>query len=1443
MLVILEQLTPWLAKLNAWFSVFIQQSRSLQIFSKDSLLNDLAQWIIGAIAYIEKFSTPFITALEERLLPMIVEYESIWQDPLWQILALVFLVVIIFFIGSRLLSIINQVFLYIFQNVEAAIKTLFRWIFSPFKWLYSKLVNVKSRLPKASFWQRLNFIQVRRAAKAVQYLTTQKDWRYNTPWFLLIGENASGKNDLINAANEGRRTQLLPEEKSLKYPGSSWHFFKHAIVIVPSKQKEVNDTTLLSAYKKDDEENTAPVILAEQQYAERFKYLIQLLHWYRPERPVDGIILTVSATTLLNLDDPANLQVLGENLFKQLWQSQKQSGFVLPVYIVVTQCEHIEGFEEFWQAQESSKYNEMIGWSNPYRLDTAYASDWVNQAFTQVLADLESAKLQLAASGKEINNIDKFMLFKHYFSGIQKPLTEVLTRAFARSSFQEALPLRGIYFTGKVSNKVSFVNDLLSKKIFAEKHLAFPIEKRRFSTQKTLRQFQISSLIVGALLIVLMVSDSIRLQSFNTESKRTFKALNDQREDCTPEGIQTSFLLSELTKRSKRPLLLSNPLSWVSTQENKEQHWVAKEFITPVLFKSLACRLEAKAEIVMSELSKPLSDNYPQQLEKLTNFTHLLVDYYENRQRFRTIVKPFDKTEDLEKAEGIDGSLKTLLNYLYNGNVTESVNTSTSLVIESIKIASFNFKDDNIDSKELLNYLEVSAQNLQTLLLNYAPELPLRELKEISETTVQVPKSSILPASALLDNINSLQDWLTQIEKDWLTATEANSPCGSVYQLLSNAQRTLSSNAQLARLDTNFSHEKLVEVVNLFSLDNCDKDVRKNLAKIEILSIDKIFEFNTDNKLVISDELASLIIQVAELENLNFITSTYPAINSLPEKVVAWSAVSLQELLNILINYQAFVADHQGKSKLFFANNVFTRLQQVTERLISAAQIRQSEQKFVSYFENTVAEASEAELAKSVTSFANVSDTFIQIKRLLQQLGDNSNALKLQQTVDDFVLQQLAILEQLMAEERIYQAVPFPLWDKRDYTRILFNLGSDAQIKSFVNNQQRRMNYLAFSYAEPLVQFLQNSASPSINNDVVQRWFHTINDLGRVQRNVSGNEVEILNSFVSETLVGINNGNCFEHKNVAHKTLSLGWFAKRKQQLASQVNLHCKTSGDTQLIDRYLAIQSRFNKELAGKFPFSEPTNAGTDDVSPNQLRRFLQYYRLASTSLLNDMNTYRHYNASGIPSSWFDFINQLDQMSDFFQKVWNDKNKQWQVPLSVQFAALPEQAKGSNQIIGWRLGVAKNEIAFPNGQNKISWEVGQQLSLNLRWASGSAFVPTENLHLVNPNLHIKTNNLSAVFTTKGSWGLFEWLANYSADELLSLRANQQNQSLLSFDVPVGLKNVPSLDISDKKVTAQSMNITRSNLLMWFEFVDDKGDKKRMALPNVLPYFAPGLGG
>jgi type VI secretion system protein ImpL len=178
-------------------------------------------------------------------------------------------------------------------------------------------------------------------------------------------------------------------------------------------------------------------------------------------------------------------------------------------------------------------------------------------------------------------------------------------------------------------------------------------------------------------------------------------------------------------------------------------------------------------------------------------------------------------------------------------------------------------------------------------------------------------------------------------------------------------------------------------------------------------------------------------------------------------------------------------------------------------------------------------------------------------------------------------------------------------------------------------------------------------------------------------------------------------------------------------------------------------------------------------------------------------------------------------------------------VPLKIQFGALSQYANGTNQIIDWALVSGKQQINFPNGDDQLMWQVGDSLSLGLRWASGSAFVPLQQPDTpVEAPLQVDQQQLTAKFVSRGRWGLFEWLARYAGDDVND--SNRENEWLLAFHVPVVLK----AQASDKDKAIKSPTqayVSRSNLLIWAQRINAKGDTEKLSLPGLLPAFAPGF--
>lgn len=1339
------------------------------------------QWLWQLYGQLSERAEILFDALFQRLYPLIEQLRPIWQDPLWQALLLILLVVLFVLLGVVLIRLLKGGAVGALNLLLTGTKKLGKAFLTAIQWLGSLAKNLLQKVKtKRSFQQKLNLVQVRRAMNAIQYLTTQREWRYHMPWSLLIGEHESGKTQLIQSVKKGRRAQLLPKEKRMLGTESGWHFFDHGVVIEP----------------KPDKLHT----------------MLEQLHWYRPERPVDNIILCVSAQTLLSRDSSAVLEELGEQLFQQLWSTQKQTGFVLPVYLFITQCDQVEGFSAFWNAQGSETNEQMIGWSNPYRLDTAFSLDWVSEAFEQLLQSLQSAQLRVAAGGQEIADIDRFMLFLHQFSQLQAPLTTVMKSAFARSSLQEALPLRGIYFCGQMEQNTVFVEDAFQQKVFAERNLSSILEKRRFSSNKLLRKLQMGTLGAAVLLTLIFGIDIVRIGQFNQYSTEKLQQLKYITPDCTAQGADTYKLLKGLSDISQQSMSLSMPLSWFDYEEREKQQQVAKHLLEKSLFVGLECRLKQRADALIVATQAKLSEgNYPALVRQLEDYQAQLLSYERNQAGFTTLAGP------LESTQGISKKFLNLLNYLYDNPVPEDINLHSELIMGAIRFSYFS-PDWMQDDKPLVSrvhssrFLDNLTQRLQQALLQHVQEIPIAPIQKFNAQAQVIAKDRTLSPSSINRDFQDFTQWLKQTNADWLAASPENSPCGLLAEQVEIMRHDL--------VQFGFDSVQLERMVSRFSQQECDKVVRDELASLNTAPFGVLFKLDSQGLLSESPELKQLIAKLKAITELTFVKGIFPPVVDSSEPIVLWQEAPLQQLMDTLIRLQAFSVRHSQSS--LFESALRNRVQQVTERLLSESMVRPSQQVKAPKPVHDLIAYQERSVSNAVISFKQVRELLLQILVLLHQQGDSANALWLNQQVQGFVTQQLKLLEKLVVEYHLYQPIASPQWQKPHFAQALFNLNDDKQTQAYLLNQRQQMSYFAFNYAQPLLQYLQNSES-GLSDVLVQRWLATLQDLGRFERGEPNNQVTMLDDLVAQKLVQITNNECPQqgHFDVSHDNQS--WFAKRRSQIEGQVNLHCASADKKAVIARYMTVANLFNEQVAGYFPFADVDQAGAKDIKAKTLKNFLEQYRAASKNLLPDINKLRQKDAS-IPTSWRDFIVQMNLISAFFNNTWQAKPKQWQVNLNVKFDALEKQAKGSNQIIYWALLSGHNQAQFPNGETAVNWSPGDEFRLDLRWAKGSAYLPLKRGE--NPSV----DALTASFESRSQWGLFEWLSRYG-NEVVSLN---DEEHLLSFYVPVALKG-------ESAHLEAPAYVSRSNLVLQAVVVDAKGEWQPFALPHHFPAYAPGM--
>ena len=270
--------------------------------------------------------------------------------------------------------------------------------------------------------------------RALTFLRHRLDsltYKYQLPWYLMIGASASGKTTLLESSGMNLPVGMPDFGIKHRHPATRWWFFNRAVVM------DVHGSLVIEEHKATADEHG-------------WRTILNLLGRYRSKRPLDGIILTISAAELYGREQlsPENINARAKFLSQKLMAAQYLLGLRLPVYIIITKCDVLPGFQSFCHELPPAQQHNMFGWSVPYALHSAYTPQWVDEAFHHVSEDFSHIQLEMYANGVADENADGILVLANEFTSMKSGLKLYLDHIFKSSAYEESLMLRGIYFCG-----------------------------------------------------------------------------------------------------------------------------------------------------------------------------------------------------------------------------------------------------------------------------------------------------------------------------------------------------------------------------------------------------------------------------------------------------------------------------------------------------------------------------------------------------------------------------------------------------------------------------------------------------------------------------------------------------------------------------------------------------------------------------------------------------------------------------------------------------------------------------------------------------------------------------------------------------------------------------------------------------------------------------------
>ncbi|MRI32669.1 type VI secretion system membrane subunit TssM [Endozoicomonas sp. OPT23] len=165
---------------------------------------------------------------------------------------------------------------------------------------------------------------------------------YNLPWVMMLGDSSAGKSSWLQQAGFERIQTDSGKDQKADNRNDDIVFWisEHAVVL------EMADHFLT----EESGELDTPIM----------QHLYSLLKRHRPRQPLTGIIVAQAASQLV-MRQPLELQDQARKLRRRLKELDDVTGLKLPVWIQVTLCDQLEGFQACFDQTSSNERSNPLG--------------------------------------------------------------------------------------------------------------------------------------------------------------------------------------------------------------------------------------------------------------------------------------------------------------------------------------------------------------------------------------------------------------------------------------------------------------------------------------------------------------------------------------------------------------------------------------------------------------------------------------------------------------------------------------------------------------------------------------------------------------------------------------------------------------------------------------------------------------------------------------------------------------------------------------------------------------------------------------------------------------------------------------------------------------------------------------------------------------------------
>ena len=262
---------------------------------------------------------------------------------------------------------------------------------------------------------------------------SRRPYVYELPWYVLIGAPGAGKTTTI--VNSGLQFPLAEAGAPKAVAGAGgtrhcdWWFTEQAVLIDTAGRYTTQDS-----YREADRA--------------AWHGFLDLLAQHRPRQPINGAILTLSVTDLLQ-PSADKRAALAREMRARIEELRARLGIRFPVYVMVTKTDLLAGFAEFFADFDKDERAQV--WGVTFPLDGDADAPARQARLGAELAALEKTLheylFERLRDERDRERRAAIFAFPQQWRVLRDALAEMVAATFDSADLAAQPPLRGVYFT------------------------------------------------------------------------------------------------------------------------------------------------------------------------------------------------------------------------------------------------------------------------------------------------------------------------------------------------------------------------------------------------------------------------------------------------------------------------------------------------------------------------------------------------------------------------------------------------------------------------------------------------------------------------------------------------------------------------------------------------------------------------------------------------------------------------------------------------------------------------------------------------------------------------------------------------------------------------------------------------------------------------------------